>query len=100
MSTKRLGVMTAALLAAACFPALADSSNQQSQTGTEDDATVIQTSMELSPAAENSEAAGDAAGYIQPVGRNGSHSMHPTAPVAAGQSAGDDGQWIRQTGEE
>ena len=62
MSTTILSAMTLALLTTACLTAFADSND----------------------------AADSASGYIQAVGRNGSHSMHPNAPLAAEQLADDD----------
>lgn len=62
MSTTLLGAMTAALLSAACLTALADTKD----------------------------AADSTSGFIQAVERNGSHSMHPNAPVATRQLAYDD----------
>ena len=70
MSTAILSAMSVALLSAACLTALADSND----------------------------AADSTSGYIQAVGRNGSHSMHPNAPVAAGQFADDDASGFIRTG--
>lgn len=62
MSTTLLNAMTLSLLTMACLTAFADSDD----------------------AADSSSA------YMQAVGRNASHSMHPNAPLAAGQFADDD----------
>ncbi|MDD2056776.1 hypothetical protein N5D52_13835 [Pseudomonas sp. GD03860] len=62
MSTTKMSAMTLALLTTACLTAFADSYD----------------------------AADSASGYMQAVGRNGSHSMHPNAPLAAEQFADDD----------
>ncbi|MBZ9780019.1 hypothetical protein K9857_00440 [Pseudomonas sp. REP124] len=73
MSTTIPSAMAAALLTAACLTAHADPSTQQNRSSTLSEST-----------------ADDASGFIQAVGRNGSHSMHPNAPIAAGQFADDD----------
>ncbi|MDZ3992882.1 hypothetical protein PspTeo4_21088 [Pseudomonas sp. Teo4] len=62
MSTTLLSAVTVALLSAACLTALADSKD----------------------------AADSTSGFIQAVERNGSHSMHPYAPVPTRQFADDD----------
>jgi hypothetical protein len=72
MSTTILSATTVALLTAACPTAFADSND----------------------------AADSTSGYIQAVGRNGSHSMHPNAPVTAEQFAGDDVEVLQQTADE
>lgn len=71
MSTTILSAMTLALLTTACLTAFADSND----------------------------AADSASGYIQAVGRNGSHSMHPNAPVTTEQFADDDVKVLQQTGD-
>ncbi len=40
--------------------------------------------------ADSYDAVDDESGYAQTVGRNGSHSMHPNAPIAAAQFADND----------
>jgi len=62
MSTTILSAMTVALLTAASLTAFVNAND----------------------------AADSASGYSQAVGRNGSHSMHPNAPLAAEQFADDD----------
>lgn len=62
MSTNLRSAMTFALLTASCMTAFA----------------------------EPYDAVDDEAGFVQAVGRNGSHSMHPNAPIATGQFADDD----------
>jgi hypothetical protein len=62
MSTTILSATTVTLLSAACLTAFADSND----------------------------AADSASDYIQAVGRNGSHSMHPNAPVTVEKFADDD----------
>lgn len=93
MSTNLLSAMTAALLTAACLTALADSSDQQK-------GELFQASTTSAPAAGGNDAADDASGFIQAVGRNGSHSMHPNAPVVAEQLADDDAKVPGQTGDQ
>ncbi len=82
MSTTILSAMTVALLTAACQTALADSSTQQNRISTLGEPTA------------------DASGFIQAVGRNGSHSMHPNAPLTAEQFADEDVEVLQQTGSE
>ncbi|VVP79115.1 hypothetical protein PS918_02114 [Pseudomonas fluorescens] len=95
MSITLPSAMSAALLAAACLPALADSSTQQNLTRTVAEPVAFQVSTVSAPAAGANDAADDASGYIQAVGRTGSHSMHPNAPVPAEQLA-DDVEVLRQ----
>ena len=97
MSTILLSAMTVSLLPAACLTALADSSKQQNRISTAGEPTAFQASTTSAPAVEGNDAADDASGYIQAVGRSGSHSMHPNAPVAAEQFADDEGKVLRQT---
>ena len=92
MSTTLLSAMTAALLTAACVTALADSSRQQNPISTVGEPGILQASTSLTPAAD------DASGYIQAVGRNASHSMHPDAPLAGEQFADDDAFGYIQAG--
>jgi hypothetical protein len=93
MSTILLSAMTVSLLTAACLTALADPSKQQNRTSTAGEPSAYQASTTSAPVAD----ADDDSGYIQAVGRNGSHSMHPNAPVAAEQFADDEGKVLRQT---
>lgn len=68
MSTATLSAMTAALLSAACLTALADN-----------------------------DTADGTSGFIQAVERNGSHSMHPNAPLAVGRFVDDDASGYMRT---
>jgi len=71
MSTTLVSAMTAALLSAACLTALADSNDASDSTS----------------------------GFVQTVVRNGSHSMHPNAPLPVAQYADEDASgYIRAVG--
>ncbi|WP_392887629.1 hypothetical protein ACF6ZU_23995 [Pseudomonas migulae] len=96
MSTTLLSAMTVSLLTAACLTALADSSKQQNGISTAGEPSAFQVTTVSAPV-EGNDVADDASGYIQAVGRNGSHSMHPNAPVAAEQFADDETKVLRQT---
>ena len=96
MSITLLSAMTASLLTAACLTALADPPRQQNRISTAGETSAFQVTTVSAPV-EGNDVADDASGYIQAVGRNGSHSMHPNAPVAAEQFADDDAKVLRQT---
>ncbi|VVO44576.1 hypothetical protein PS710_06447 [Pseudomonas fluorescens] len=100
MSTTLPSAMTVALLTATCMTALADPPKKHNQISTVGEPTAFQASPTSDPAAEDNDAAEGAPGHIQAVGRTGSHSMHPNAPLAAEQFAGDEVEVLRQTGDE
>ncbi|WP_156883174.1 hypothetical protein [Pseudomonas sp. CFII64] len=85
MSNTRLSAVTAMLLAAACVTALADPPRKHTGNNTVSE-TTSQPSSAYSAPVGNYDKANE---YVQPVGRSGSHSMHPGAPVAAEQFADD-----------
>lgn len=96
MSTTLLSAMTAALLSAACLTALADPPKKQNA----GESTAFQASTVSAPVAEDNDAADGVSGYIQPVGRSGSHSMHPNSPVAGEPFADDEEEVARQTADQ
>ena len=98
MSTTLLSAMTAALLTATCLTALADPPKKHNRTTNVDEPAAFQTSA--STASEDGYSADGSSGVIQAVGRTGSHSMHPTAPVASEQFADDDTKVQIQTGDQ
>lgn len=100
MSTTLLSAMTAALLTATCLPVLADSSEQLNRISTTSEPGDFQAMTTSVSATEGNDAADNATGYIQVVGRNGSHSMHPNAPVPVEQFADDGAKGLMQTGDE
>lgn len=100
MSTTLLSAVTVALLTATCVTALADPPKKHNRIDTVGEPTAFQASTTSTPAADGNDAADGAPGHIQAVGRTGSHSMHPNAPVTAEQFADDDVQTIGQTGDE
>lgn len=97
MNTTLLNAMTAALLTTACLTAFADPPKKHNRISTVSEPSSYQSSTS---AAEHEVAADSAQGHIQAVGRSGSHSMHPKAPVAAEQFADDNVQHLLPTAEQ
>lgn len=99
MSTTVLSAMLVGLLTATCMTALADSANEQNRSSTVGEPTAVQASTAVTSLVEDVDT-GDDAGPIQAVGRTGSHSMHPNAPVVAEQFADDKAKVQRHTGDQ
>ena len=99
MSTTLLSAVTAAVLAATCLAAFADPPKKHNRTGTVSESSYLP-STNSAPAVKHNGTADNANGHIQALGRNGSHSMHPNAPVAAEQFADDEVEAYRQIGDD
>ncbi|OCR26062.1 hypothetical protein AFK24_05785 [Pseudomonas syringae] len=100
MSTTLLSAVTATLLAAACLTAFADPPKKHNRTSTVSESTSYQPSTNSAPNVEYNNSADNANGPIQAIGRSGSHSMHPNAPVAAEQFADDEVEASQQIGDD
>jgi len=96
MSITSLSAVTAALLTAVCLTALADPPRKHNGTSTVSDTTSLPSSTYSAPASYYDKAND----HVQAIGRSGSHSMHPNAPVAAEQFADDEVEASRNIGDD
>ncbi|HKS13988.1 MAG TPA: hypothetical protein VJS90_13230 [Pseudomonas sp.] len=89
MSSLSLSAVMATLLAAASPTALSGTTTDYSAASTDSESASYPPSTDPAPAINPDEAAGLTDDSIQANGRNGSHSLHPAAPVNVDQVADD-----------
>lgn len=97
MSNTLLSTVTATLLAAACLTALADPPRKHNRVSDVSEPTAYQPSASADEADDTGDGTPE---YIQAGARSGSHSMHPTAPVAAQPLTDDEAELPQQVVDE